>query len=244
MAVGGRLIERLVAHRSASLTWSLAARGPSSASSWLPTTRSGCSHSDYFLGQVLGLYLVVTIVLFLLEATTDDRSLWLAVIATAALIFAYPLFLPAAAVAFVPLLVDRLRPGRWRTGAPMAPASAGLLVVTALLFFPGRISVGRDILNREGMITPFDVARVGGPATLGLSVAGAVLACVLAVRRRRWLTLAVPLAIAGALAERFGLVNMKSSDFGSTYQATKCSTSPSSWVSPACRSRSCPASWC
>jgi len=185
---------------------------------WTRTIVTG----DYFFGQILGLYLAMAVVLFVVESRSDPRLGWLAVIAAMALVFSYTLYLPVALLALVMVGVQCQRDYGWRRAVRIAATSIVAISVSLALFLPGRAGLGKSLLNQEGGITSPTVARLGGPLLLALCVIGGLVAAVTGVRRRQFVLLAPVVAGLGAVLCRLTLLKGKEGGhFGSVYYATK-----------------------
>jgi hypothetical protein len=186
-----------------------------------PTYWSSAVTGDFFFAQVCGLYLTMVCVLFALEGGTG-RATWASTIAAAALVFAYPLFIPIAAIVLAVLFLLRWRHAGLISGLRFMTISLGLVVVSAVLFLPGRTDTGEAILNNEGGIAPVTVANLGGPVLLALCIVGAMISAVLAVRSRRFVLLLTVLTGIAAIVIRFAISASKNAGhLGSKYQATK-----------------------
>lgn len=177
--------------------------------------------SDYFLGQIFGMYLLVVGVMFAIEGFDDVGHLWLAAVAGAALVFAYPLYLPVLATAFAVVVVALWARGRMRRALHGGALLAGPTLVASIAFFPGRTEIGRAILNNEGAIRPVTMSALGGWPLVLLMAGGAAVLILTAVRGRHWRLLTVPACVTAAVICRVALTELSSSDFGSRYQATK-----------------------
>ena len=177
---------------------------------------------DYFLGQILGMYLTMAVILFVVASRSDPRLVWLAVIAAMVLVFSYTLYLPVALLAIAVVVVERQRASGWRDAARFAATCIAAVGVSVALFLPGRTEVGKVALDQEGGITPATLARLGGPFMIALCLVGALVATVKGVRHRQFLLLAPVAAGVGAVLCRLTLLKGKESGrFGSVYYATK-----------------------
>jgi hypothetical protein len=221
LVVAGARITSLVTGRPPStLTWGislLSVLGLLTASSY--SFEMFCS--DFFFGQIFGLYLVVVALMFVVDHDTGDpHAPRHAVLAGVALVFAYPLFMPAYLALMLPTIPDLARRAGWRSAARYTVVAAATLGVAVALFLPGRLTTGVEILDNNGAIGTVELAGLGGIGTMTLASLG-VLSCGIGIAKRRWLAATVPLGIAMALLECGAIQWLQSSVAGSQYQAIK-----------------------
>jgi hypothetical protein len=176
---------------------------------------------DYFLAQAFGMYLLVVSLLFAVEAPHDERFVWLSALSGAALVFAYPLFVPVLAVSLLPIAVARWRTVGGRGAIRWTVLVSVPTVLAGIVYLPGRTGAGQEILNNEGAIAPVTFDALGGSPLVVLMVVGTALIISVFLLRRQWALLAVPAGIVAAVIGRAALERLSAEDFGSKYQATK-----------------------